>query len=77
MTLSGTNTKYLRTPYIAIPIETQSLPKNIITRSGQNINISWKAGKAWEIIQDIKFQDIKTAQAYRERGTLLLLYLTA
>ena len=49
----------------------------MITRSGQKINVSWEAGKAWEILQDVKFQDIKTAQAHGERGTLLLLYLTA
>ncbi|KAL9125969.1 MAG: hypothetical protein Q9217_004899 [Psora testacea] len=59
VTLPGVNTKYLRTPCIAIPIKTQSLSKIMITRSGQNVSVSWKAGKVWEILQDVKFQDIK------------------
>ena len=72
VTLPGTDTVYLRSHGIPIPIKTEALPTRMITRQSQEVNVDWKAGKVWEILQDIK-----PAETLESGGTWIRLYFAS
>ena len=66
--LSGTTVEYLQSPCIIIPINKDGLPTEVITRDKKVVTVRWDAGKAWDVLQDIRLAPVN-----KKGGTLLVL----
>ena len=64
----GATNEYLQSPCIVIPIEKDGLPANMTTEDGTNVTVDWDAGRAWEVLQDVRLAPVN-----RKGGTLLVL----
>jgi len=66
--LPGATTEYLPSPCIIIPINKDGLPTTMTTRDGTVVTVDWDAGRAWDVLQDIRLAPVSN-----KGGTLLVL----
>ena len=66
--LPGVTNEYLQSPCIIIPIEKDGLPTRMTTRDGKIVTVDWDAGRAWEVLQDVRLASVD-----KKGGTLLVL----
>ena len=66
--LSGIITEYLQAPCIITLINKDRVPTTMTTRDGKTVTVNWDAGRAWDVLQDIRL-----APVTEKGGTLLVL----
>lgn len=66
--LPGATTQYLPSPCIIIPINKVGLPTTMTTKAGEVVTVDWDAGRAWDVLQDIRLAAVNT-----KGGALLIL----